>query len=373
MKITQLAVIGCLSAGLSLEAAAQGKGWDDLPPNARPQKLGQLMSERFIALNKHVLWNNQCINYMEVCNWLGALRYAEKVGDRELIRKLQDRFEPLFTVEKDILPPPLNVDLCMFGCLPLEFYKVNRDKRYYDLGMSYADAQWTLPPDATDEQKTWMGKGFSWHTRLWIDDMYMITILQTQAYLTTGEQKYIDRAAKEMVMYLDSLQRPNGLFYHAPDVPFYWGRGNGWMAAGMTELLKALPAKHPDRKRIMKGYLLMMENLKKSLWGSGIWTQLVDDPACWEETSGSAMFTYAMLTGVKAGWLKAKEYKPVAKQAWITLAGYVNPEGDISQVCVGTNKKSDRQYYYNRPRSTGDYHGQAAMLWCVNALLDLLK
>lgn len=42
-------------------------------------------------------------------------------------------------------------------------------------------------------------------------------------------------------MYLDELQRPNGLFYHAPDVPYYWGRGNGWVAAGMAELLQCLP------------------------------------------------------------------------------------------------------------------------------------
>ncbi len=48
----------------------------------------------------------------------------------------------------------------------------------------------------------------------------MITIVQTQAYKVTGDRKYIDRAAKEMVLYLDELQRPNGLFYHAPDVPF---------------------------------------------------------------------------------------------------------------------------------------------------------
>ena len=65
-----------------------------------------------------------------------------------------------------------------------------------------------------------------------------------------------------MVMYLDELQRPNGLFYHAPDVPYYWGRGNGWMAAGMAELLQCLPKKHKDRARIMEGYLKMMESLK---------------------------------------------------------------------------------------------------------------
>lgn len=41
--------------------------------------------------------------------------------------------------------------------------------------------------------------------------MYMITIVQTQAYRITGDRKYIDRAAREMVMYLDELQCPNGL------------------------------------------------------------------------------------------------------------------------------------------------------------------
>ena len=75
-------------------------------------------------------------------------------------------------------------------------------------------------------------------------------LLQTQAYRVTGDRKYIDRAAREMVMYLDELQCPNGLFYHAPDVPFYWGRGNGWMAAGMAELLSSLPEDSEYRPRI---------------------------------------------------------------------------------------------------------------------------
>ena len=37
------------------------------------------------------------------------------------------------------------------------------------------------------------------------------------------------------------LQQPNGLFHHAPDVPFYWGRGNGWVAVGMAELPMGIP------------------------------------------------------------------------------------------------------------------------------------
>ena len=50
-----------------------------------------------------------------------------------------------------------HVDLNMFGCLPLEFYQITKDKRYYDLGVLYADTQWNLPDDATEEQKSVRG------------------------------------------------------------------------------------------------------------------------------------------------------------------------------------------------------------------------
>jgi unsaturated rhamnogalacturonyl hydrolase len=87
-------------------------------------------------------------------------------------------------------------------------------------------------------------------TRFWIDDMYMLIILQLQAYRATNDAKYLDRAALEMTTYLDKLQQPNGLFYHAPDVPFYWGRGDGWVAAGMAEMLRSLPENQfPARTR----------------------------------------------------------------------------------------------------------------------------
>jgi rhamnogalacturonyl hydrolase YesR len=82
------------------------------------------------------------------------------------------------------------------------------------------------------------------------------------------------------------------------------------------------------------------------------------------------MFTFALIKGVKNGWLDAKEYAPVARKAWIGLVSYINDKDEVTEVCVGTNKKNDKQYYYDRPRHAGDYHGQAPYLWCVAALLD---
>ena len=205
---------------------------------------------------------------------------------------------------------------------------------------------------------------------MWIDDMYMITIVQTQAYRVTNDRKYIDRSAKEMVLYLDELQRKNCLFYHAPDVPFYWSRGNGWMAAGMSELLKSLPEDSEYRPRILKGYQTMMASLLKHQTEEGLWRQLLDKKDCWVETSGSAMFTFAFITGVKNGWLDAAVYAPAVRKAWLALVTYIDKNGAVREVCVGTNKKNDEQYYYDRARRPGDYHGQAPYLWCVGALME---
>ncbi|RBQ11433.1 glycoside hydrolase family 88/105 protein [Pedobacter miscanthi] len=348
---------------------AQGNLLKDFPEGFGPKEVGKRLAYRFLD-RKHMLHAGKWISYPETFNWTGALKYAEQTKDKKLFSLLQDRFEKLNSEEKQLLPIMNHVDLNMFGSLPLAFYQATKDKKYLEQGLPYADTQWTLPARANAEQKEWDSKGYSWQTRLWIDDMYMITIVQAQAFKATGDQKYINRAASEMVMYLDKLQRPNGLFYHAPDVPFYWGRGNGWMAAGMTELLRLLPKDNKDRARILQGYQTMMKSLKDYQRPGGIWNQLIDEPDCWAETSGSAMFTYALISGVKQGWLDKQEYAPVARKAWLALVPYINDKGDVAEVCVGTNKKNDKQYYYDRPRNVGDSHGQSPYLWCTFALLE---
>jgi rhamnogalacturonyl hydrolase YesR len=368
-RITVFLFIAALSACMfSCQPKAEGY-FDSFPAGAAPEEIGQRLGQRFIPA-EHMLHGGKWIHYAEVCTWYGALRYARAIGDQKLVNQLKDRFEPLFTTEKELQPIMNHVDLNMFGCLPLEFYKETGDKRYLDLGIPYADTQWQVPDDATPEEKAWADRGYSWQTRMWIDDMYMITIVQSQAGNVTGNSEYINRAANEMVLYLDSLQRPNGLFYHAPDVPFFWGRGNGWMAAGMTELLRSLPEDNPNRERIMEGYLTMMKSLKSFQSASGMWNQLIDAPDCWPESSSTAMFAYAMITGVKRGWLDAGEYGPVARKAWLALVSFINEDNDVTEVCQGTNKKNDRQYYYDRPRITGDFHGQAPVLWCAFALVE---
>ncbi len=370
-----------LTWGLTLifacKVSAQSSDWKNWPKGTDPKTVGILVANRFVE-SPHNSFRPpappKSITYPEVCAWYGALKYAEVTKNKKLFRQLEDRFTPFFGEEKSLVPKPQHVDATVFGSIPFELYMKTGEKKYLDMGLYFADGQWTLPEGVSEEKKQeyqrYLDKNLTWHTRYWIDDMYMITLVQSQAYRATKNRKYIDRTAHEMVAYLDTIQRDNGLFYHSPDAPFFWGRGNGWMAAGMSELLLSLPRDNKDRATIMKGYLTMMESLKRYQRPDGLWGQLIDKPEAWVETSGSAMFTYAMIVGVKNGWLKKEEYAPAVRKAWIALVGYINEKGDISNVCEGTNRKNDYQYYIDRLQKTGDMHGQAPILWCAWALLN---
>lgn len=368
------AVAGCSSVETNKTTPALFDSW---PAGSSPEIIGKRVSERFIA-SPHPNFGRtnppNSITYPETCTWYGALTFAKLSGNKELTAQLIARFEPLFGTEKKLIPRPSNVDATVFGSVPLELYLQSKENRYRDLGLSFADKQWERPTgDAWEklkpEVKAWVERGLSWHTRFWIDDMFMITMVQSQAYRATGDAKYIDRAALEMVAYLDELQQPNGLFYHAPDVPFFWGRGDGWMAAGMSELLRSLPENHHQRARIMAGYRKMMAALLQYQGDDGMWRQLIDKPESWPETSSTGMFTFAMITGVKQGWLDAKTYGPAARKGWLALIKYLDENADIREVCEGTNKRNSYQYYLDRKRRVGDMHGQAPLLWSATALL----
>jgi unsaturated rhamnogalacturonyl hydrolase len=204
-------------------------------------------------------------------------------------------------------------------------------------------------------------------------------VLQLQAYRATHDTRYLDRTALMMAAYLDKLQQPSGLFFHTGDSPFYWGRGNGWVAVGMAELLRDLPAGNPHHARILAGYRQMMSALLAAQGADGMWHQLLDKPESWPESSCTGMFTFAFVTGVKNGWLEEKTYAPAARKAWLALIGYLEANADVREVCMGTNKaraetkSEDLQvqydYYLARPRKTGDLHGQAPILWTAAAFL----
>ncbi|MCX6538098.1 MAG: glycoside hydrolase family 88 protein [Acidobacteria bacterium] len=349
---------GAASRASGTPGATLAQAFANWPAGLSPAEVGTRVAENFVV--RPFQRPTGFVIYPEVCTWYGSLTLARLTTNKDLQQRLVRKFDPLFTPEgSKNISPDAHVDYRVFGTVPLEIFIQTKDPRFLKLGRSFADKQW----------ETTTVDGITTEARYWIDDMFMITAVQVQAYRATGKQVYVDRAARTMVAYLDKLQQPNGLFFHAPDSPFYWSRGNGWMAAGSAELLRSLPAKHPARPRILDGYRKMMASLLTMQGEDGLWRQLLDHPEAWPETSGTGMFAFAMVTGVKNGWLDAPTYGPAARKAWLGLVKYINADGNIGNVCAGTNKGTTVEYYLDRPRNVGDLHGQAPVLWTASALL----
>lgn len=318
------------------------------------ESITRKITDNLLARKEYMMYNTpqlKTFHYAEACAAFGAARMAGLLKDSATLKKLVKRYEPL--LDGKVLGPGVHVDVNVYGILPIELYRHTGYERFLKQGLALADIQWDNPlPDGLTNQ-----------TRYWIDDIYMIGSIQMQAYRITKDRKYMDRAALEIDSYLRKLQQPNGLFFHGPEAPLHWGRGNGWVAAGLAELLMDLPADHPRYPAIRQGYIKMMESLLKYQAEDGMWRQLIDHPESWKETSSTAMFGFAMTVGVKKGLLAESTYGPASRKAWNVLLTYLNENGDLTDVCVGTGQSKEVQYYLDRGKVTGDLHGQAPMLW----------
>jgi len=325
-----------------------------------PENIGRMVTDDLLSRSEFMMYRSgqvTGVHYAEACAGFGAARLAGLTGDSSTIAKLCKRY---MKVIDDSIPNSANhVDVNVYGILPLELYGQIKEEKFYRQGMDLADGQWANP----------LPNGMTNQTRFWIDDVWMIGSLQVQAYRVTGKQIYLDRAALEIDEYINRLQQPNGLFYHGENAPFFWGRGNGWVAAGLAELLSELPNSNPHYSSILNGYVKMMNALLQYQAEDGMWRQLIDREEAWKETSSTAMFGYAISVGVKKGILPVSKFKTAYQKAWLSLVKYINPDGKVTDVCVGTGKSNDMNFYLNRPRITGDLHGQAPILWFAWSLL----
>jgi unsaturated rhamnogalacturonyl hydrolase len=327
---------------------------------SKPEAIAKKVIDNWLARREIKQYQTDFLNtihYSEACMALGAARFAQIVKDTTVMENIGLRYQK--TIENFDTLPANHVDANVIGLIPLQVYRWNKNDVFKDMGIKMADIQWDNPlPD-----------GLSNQTRYWIDDMYMIGILQIEAYRTTGNPVYLDRAALEYDSYLKKLQQANGLFFHGPEAPFYWGRGNGWVAVALAEIISVLPPDHKNYPSTVDAYCRMAETLVHYQLPNGMWRQLIDVDGAWEESSSTAMFGYAIHIGVSKGILKSRKYKNAYQKAWMVLTNHLTNEGNLSDICAGTGQSNEVKYYLDRPKIEGDLHGQAPLLWFACSLI----
>jgi rhamnogalacturonyl hydrolase YesR len=267
-------------------------------------------------------------------------------------------------------------DCGAIGAALIKTYAKKPDPRYkagIDLAAAHILTKQLRLPDGT------LARSRPVPVALWIDDAYMSIPFLAQLGKMTGETKYYDDAARQVIGMSARLFDPaTGLFDHSwfanmeDDARFFWGRGDGWALMAMAELLSVLPENHPERGTVLEIFRRASRGAAETQGGTGLWHQLLNKPDSYLETSASAMFTFAIARGVNRGWLPTS-YAPIAQAGWRALEQRVRADGQIEGICVGTTAAYDAVYYYNRPTDLTAMQGYGPTLMAGAEVMTMIR
>ena len=230
---------------------------------------------------------------------------------------------------------------------------------------------------------------------LWDDTVYMLTVFLLEMYRATGDERYLDDCIREIFAHAEHLRDSRGgLWYHGWSVTSsffedgcceymwnsnqlqrnteFWGRGNGWIAMSLADVLAVMPGERDEYRDLERMFRQMMATLcRLQQRENGHWLQLparTDDRGRgnYIESSGTAMFGYALARGVESGILRGSRYRRAARNAWRGLLAYsLKGRGTdrltLGNICAGTCI-GERDYYYARPVTEDESFAVGAFL-----------
>src|SRR5690606_18916696 len=292
--------------------------------------------------------------------YIGAIALVARLrlGETEAVRALA---EPWIDGSKDSLARP-NA-LVMAGHIVFtELARRTDDPRYVALVRKVADMG--FEPDGRPREAMPLHDGYS-------DSVFMGTTILAQAGALTGEQRYFDMADRHL-RFMERLDlRPDGLYRHRPEADVAWGRGNGFAAIGLALTLSELPRDGAAYRHALQGYRALMAALLPWQNRDGLWRNVVNHPGAFAEFSGTAMIGFAMLRGLRNGWIEGAEYERAVQQAWQAVNARTGSDGQLIDVCDSTARLTTLQEYLHRPALLGrDARGGAMALLFATELMD---
>ena len=274
-----------------------------------------------------------------------------------------------------------SLDFRQIGNLLFRYYDKTGDERYLD---SIGELVETLKTDYPVNSH-----GGYWHMKstpneMWVDGLFMAGPISARYSTRTGKKEFGKSAIHQAcLMYENMRDKNDGLLYHGWDdtkqinwadketglSPNKWGRALGWFAVATVDILEALGTDY-EGADVLLGYVKeIFASLVKVQRESGYWCQVIDKPfeeGNWEESSCTALITYAMAKAVRLGYID-KKYFENAKKGYEAIVDSLETREDgsiiLKKVCAGTCiEEGTYEFYINRPVVENDMHGGGAFL-----------
>lgn len=254
------------------------------------------------------------------------------------------------------------------GSTMLEMYFDGAEPQMRELADEIADFMTNRMERQPDGAFYRLQQGVHYQT-LWADDLYMATPFLARYARMTHSAEYLDDAAQQFLLFRKYLyMKEYGLMSHVYNFDYGvqngqpWGRGNGWVMFSLTELLEKLPKKHPKYAELLRFFREMSRGVLQVQGENGLWHQILTDKEAYEETSCTAMFTYAFCRGIRLGLYESceeEQYYHAAAKAWKGIEERaVDTRGNVYGVCWGSQYSFQADYYTKKLLwAPNDTHG----------------
>lgn len=214
---------------------------------------------------------------------------------------------------------------------------------------------------------------------IWADDLFMGVAFLCRMGKMTGDTKYFDDAANQVLNYTKYLWHPEKqIYYHCYHTDTkehgvaHWSRANGWILMAQADLLTMLPKDHPKRQALIENFKQQVSGVARYQGKNGLWYQVLDKTDSYEEITGTAMFVFGIARGVKEGWID-KDFIYVAEQGLKGMMTKMTDEGDVTAICVGTGIMPSLSFYYKRKTQENAPMGEGPVLRALVEMSDAIK
>jgi rhamnogalacturonyl hydrolase YesR len=284
--------------------------------------------------------------------FIGLMAFWESISDLQSLKAVLNWGE-----ENDWLPGPhprLADDHCA-GQVYTELYLIYEDKKMIRPIQKTFDH---MIADSNPGREEWY----------WCDALFMAPPVLARLAAATEDRRYLDFMNhlwwdttellydKECALFFRDQRyiiQPDGTGPREKNgQKIFWSRGNAWVMAGIVRVLKFMPDDFHARQKFIQLFKEMAQAVSRLQQADGLWRSSLLDPEHFpaRETSGSALFCYAIAWGINNEILDRGTYFAVVENVWQTLVDCVDQTGRLGWVQLPGDgaravKKNDSMEY----------------------------
>ena len=340
-------------------------------------------------------------NYIDGCMIKALLELYHITKDSHYL-KFADNFIDYFVQEDGSIlsydPKEYNLDNVNAGKTLFDLYTLTSKEKYRRAIDTVYGQLKTQPRTST---------GNFWHqliypNQIWLDGLYMAQPFYMQYELAYNEGKNCQDSYNQFLSVYQLMRDPrNGLYYHAYDdskTAFwcdkvtglsanFWLRALGWYAMALVDTIDIMPQSMAQEKaQLSRIYQELIDSmLPYQEEETGMWYQVVNRGGItpnYLETSGSAIFAYAIMKSVRLGLLNSS-YFSYGQKAFDGICKKYLSEKDgelqLGGICLvaGLGNKEMREgtfnYYMREPVVQNEAKGVAPLILAYVEILFAQK